>query len=520
MSGLASYLPSFEDWQDPKDFLDPVDLVEARVAAEQADSNVEAVVDIRASLEALCVSMEANLEADRWTPVFINHSLDAIGRRTGLKFPVASMEDATVSISMEGLGDALKKIWDAIVEAVKSAIKAVKDFFKRIYEFVTGKKSTIENNFAKAKKGEDSTPKTIAKENVASKAPEGLAEKVTELKDDKLSKARPDEIVIVTAPTATALERGFAAEHGERETFTQETVVYKGKHFTATLKKEVEKIKYVKLATAGNDFISHASQAGVKLKSVRDGSCEITMDDLTELVWETLFRGKVMRETGIEISGAVNTISQVAIEGLAVYFKKGGKGWAAWEKDGQHDLKNKLFLRMDAVFSQFKKMQSNNGMIPAGRQVARFGNGNSMDNIYGGRDFKPELADFTDQDVLLEIPTWSKVKKASDGVDSLLVLNLQKNIVDGISKGFDNSLAAWDAAVKWVNDQGWGDETTRIVNAYTALTKSILTYTQNYYNRFMRSQLAMEGTIVQWSGILSGTMARMADSKDAVADLT
>lgn len=122
--------------------------------------------------------------------------------------------------------------------------------------------------------------------------------------------------------------------------------------------------------------------------------------------------------------------------------------------------------------------------------------------------------------MLLEIPTWSNAKKAADGVDSLLVLNLQKNVVDGISKGFDKSLAAWDAAVKWVNDQGWGDETTRIVTTYTSLTKSILTYTQNYYNRFMRSQLAMEGTIVQWSGILSGTMARMADSKDAVADLT
>ncbi len=102
MGALASYFPAMEEVE--QDFLNAGLLVESRVASERADDDVSELGEIHAALEALAVSMEETLEADPWTPVFINHALDSFGRRTGLKLPVASLEDATVTISMESIG--------------------------------------------------------------------------------------------------------------------------------------------------------------------------------------------------------------------------------------------------------------------------------------------------------------------------------------------------------------------------------------------------------------------------------
>lgn len=520
MSALANYFPSFEEVQDPEDFLKPVDLVEARLAAEQADSNVEEAVDIQATLEALCASMEANLEADRWTPVFIGHSLDAIGRRTGLKFPKASLEDNQITISMEGLGDALKKIWEAIVNAVNAAIKAVGEFFKRVWAFVTGKKDKVESNIKKTKEGGDTTPAKLAAENTLDKIHDKeVVETITnKLEDPALAKARPADLVIVTNATATALDRAVKAEQGGDAELTKEEVSLKGKHFTITLKKEVQKATYVKLGMASNDFISHASLAGVTLLPIDDHKCEIKMKDLEELIWETLFRGRTIREVGQAISTHVVALSTEAIDSLNSFFKAGGKGLNAWEKGGRHDLNNRMFLKMESIFSEFKKLRNKDNFIPAGRQISMFGPGKDMTAPYGGRDTAPFLAKFTDREVLLQAPNWSTAKKASDGVTSMMVMNYNTSDIDKISRAFSTALALWDKAIKSLDENKLGDDYAQISSCYTNLTRSILTYTQNHFNRFLRSQLAMEGYAVQWSDMLFRTTASIVDSKDLVRE--
>lgn len=516
MGALASYFPSMEaELQDPEDFLGAGSLVEDRVASERADNDVQELTEIHASLEALSASMEADLKADPFTPVFINHALDAVGRRTGLRLPTASLEDATVS--MEGLGGAIKAIWDAIVKAVKAAVAAVANFFRRIFELVAGKKKRIEANFEKAKKAGDVTPSKLADTNNLGKLADADVQAIAKkLKKPELAKCRKDQLVALTAAAATVVDRANILDG--HDTIVKEEVVYKNESFTVVRREDVKRAKYVKLCQAGNDFISHASLAKVTLRKLQDNRCEINITDLTELVWETLYRGKMSREAGAEIAKLVVSVSQWAVEGLKPYFEDGGKRLEEWEGNAEHDFNNQLFLQMEAFHTQFRKFRSEDGRIPAGRRVRTFGPGKDISMVYAGRDDRPSLSEFTEHDVVMELPTFSSAKKASDGVTSLLVLNTQKNLLVDINDGFTQAIDIWDKALEWLSTQKLGDQYTFVSQYFTFYTNVIVTHTQNYFNAFMRSQLAMEGTVVGWGDMLSGAMARLADAKNLVEE--
>lgn len=517
MGALASYFPSMEEeLQDPEDFLGPGALVESRVASERADGDVQELTEIQASLEALAASMEADLQADPFTPVFINHALDSIGRRTGLRLPTASLEDATVS--MEGLGGAIKAVWDAIVKAVKAAIAAVANFFRRIYELVAGKKKRIEVNFEKAKKAGDVTPSKLADTNNLGKlADEEIQTIAKKLKAPSLVKCRKDQLVALTSAAATVIDRANILDG--HDTIVKEEITHKGENITLVRREDVKRAKYVKLCQAGNDFISHASLAKVSLKKLKDNRCEIGIADLTELVWETLFRGKMSREAGAAISQLVVETSKWAVEGLKPYFENGGKRLEEWEGNAEHDFNNQLFLKMEAFHNEFRKFRSEDGRIPAGRRVRTFGPGKDVSMVYVGRDERPSLSEFSEHDVVMDLPTFSSAKKASDGVTSLLVLNTQKNLLIDINNGFNQAIEIWDKALEWLSAQKLGDQQSFVAQYYTFYTNVIVTHTQNYFNAFMRSQLAMEGTVVGWGDMLSGAMARLADAKGLVEEI-
>ena len=518
MGALASYFPAMEEVE--QDFLNAGLLVESRVASERADDDVSELGEIHAALEALAVSMEETLEADPWTPVFINHALDSFGRRTGLKLPVASLEDATVTISMESIGGAIKAIWDAIVKAVKAALKAVADFFRRIYELVAGKRQKIEANFATAKKAGDATPAKLADTNHLGKVADAELKALTDkLKKPELVKCHKDQLVALTNAAAKIIDRANILEGND--TIVKEEITHNGENFTVVRREDVKRAKYVKICQAGNDFISHASAAGVGLVALKEHRCEISIADVTEVVWEGLFRGKEIRVAGAAISSSVLEISRFAIGLLKAYFVKGsGNNPGDWNFSNKSDqLNTQVFAKFEAVHNEFTKIHSQSGLIPAGRRMVTFGAGKNLYNLYSETGAMPSLAKFTDNEVLLKIPSWNDARKASDGVTSLMVLNTQKNIIDDINKDFDTALTEWNALVKWVGEQGHGDKTAVATRYISDYCKAILTDTQNHYNRFLRSQLALEGTMLQWADILSGTMSRLADSKALVEEI-
>jgi hypothetical protein len=518
MGALASYFPAMEEVE--QDFLNAGLLVESRVASERADDDVTELGEIHATLEALAVSMEATLEADPWTPVFINHALDSFGRRTGLKLPVASLEDATVTISMESIGGAIKAIWDAIVKAVKAALKAVADFFRRIYELVAGKRKKIEAGFAKAKKEGDSTPSKLADTNNLSKVADAEIEAFKKkLKTPELVKCRKDQLVALTPAAATVIDRANILDGNQ--TIPREEITHGGEVITLVRREDVKRAKYVKLCQAGNDFIAHASVAGISLAGLKEHRCEISIADVTEVVWECLYRGKEIREVGNNTSTAVQEISRLAIAKLKGYFAKDRKNNPGdFHFSSQSDAMNaEVLAKFEAIRNEFKRITGKDGWIPAGRRVVKFLEPKNVYHLFPESNAMPELAKFTENEVLLNIPTWSEAKKASDGVTSLLILNTQKDIITVINIGFDRALDEWNAAIKWVGEQGYGDKTPVVTKYFTDYCKLFFTDIQTQYNRFLRSQLAMEGTAIQWANVLSGTMARLADAKSLVEEI-
>lgn len=518
MSTLAQYLPQVVDESVPTEFFDVgiQGVVESRMDLDRAIDDVASVSDIQATLEALCVSIESIMDVNPYTPVFINHTLNAINRRTGLRVPVASMEDANLVISQEGLGDVIKRVWDALVTVVKTALAAVATFFRRVWEFITGKKSKVEANFKKAEAAGDATPAKLAAENTLDKIKDKkvIGKLQNKLDNKQLAKARPSELVLLTPNAAQVIDRAkvLGGESGHK--LVTEDISFRGKDYTVAMRQEVQKAQYLRIGQATNDLIAHASCAGITFKGYEGDKCIITIADLTELIWESLFRAKVTREVGNVLGDMVYQISANAILELKAYFQKGGRGLTEWY-DNSHLVNEKIFKDLEQLQPEFKKLRSQSGLIPFGRRVGVVGRGETLAKHIDVVTKAPELAGFTDRTILMEIPTWGDSKKASDGVTSMMVLNTQKNLIADINKKFDATLALWTAAVEWIGQQGHKDP-ENIINLYAGFTNIILTNTQNVYNSIVRSQMSIEANVVQWADQVSGTMARLSASKDLI----
>lgn len=130
---------------------------EAEGEFEEQGDNVEELGDISEGLEGILVSMESAMQDGGLNPqaaLFMQHAVQAHVGRLGLEasdvtpsmesFGGASGQAAATTISMEGIGETLKKIWLAIKNAVSKAIQAVKNFFSKIFGGVSKLKSRQE----------------------------------------------------------------------------------------------------------------------------------------------------------------------------------------------------------------------------------------------------------------------------------------------------------------------------------------------------------------------------------------
>src|SRR5690606_37895881 len=89
---------------------------------------LDMISEVRVTLEQAMVSVESAETLSKWDRIFLQHSVQAVTTKTGLEIPTASLEaeagEAT-QVSLEGLGGALKAVWDAIVKAVKAVWNAI-----------------------------------------------------------------------------------------------------------------------------------------------------------------------------------------------------------------------------------------------------------------------------------------------------------------------------------------------------------------------------------------------------------
>ena len=155
-TSLKSLFISMEDDElfDTELVVSPDDTVEQEIAetaeayaeSEQGSDDVTELGDISEGLESIVASMEAAMEDGGLSPqaaLFMQHAVNGYTRRLGLdaasitpsmeSFGGASGQAAATTISMEGVGETLKKIWVAIKNAVSKAIQAVRNFFAKIF---------------------------------------------------------------------------------------------------------------------------------------------------------------------------------------------------------------------------------------------------------------------------------------------------------------------------------------------------------------------------------------------------
>lgn len=122
------------------------DAAEAEGEVEEQGDNVEELGEISEGLESILISMESAMQDGGLNPqaaLFMQHAVQAHVGRLGLEasdvtpsmesFGGASGQAAATTISMEGIGETLKKIWLAIKNAVAKAIQAIKNFFAKIF---------------------------------------------------------------------------------------------------------------------------------------------------------------------------------------------------------------------------------------------------------------------------------------------------------------------------------------------------------------------------------------------------
>lgn len=123
-----------------------LDVEEAYQEVATVEQDLSDLEDIEAGLESVVESLEAALEQgglDATAAQFAHHAVGAYTERLGLEatdllpglesFGGDSGRQSATTVSLESVGETLKKIWNAIKAAVEKAIKAVTDFFAKIF---------------------------------------------------------------------------------------------------------------------------------------------------------------------------------------------------------------------------------------------------------------------------------------------------------------------------------------------------------------------------------------------------
>lgn len=140
------------------------------VGLEQDTQDLE---EIQAGLESVAESLEAALEQgglDATAAQFAHHAVGAYTERLGIEsadvlpglesFGGDSGRQSATTVSLESVGETLKKIYNAIKAAVEKAIKAVTDFFAKIF----GGVGKIETRITALKKEVDDLSSKTAKD--------------------------------------------------------------------------------------------------------------------------------------------------------------------------------------------------------------------------------------------------------------------------------------------------------------------------------------------------------------------
>lgn len=136
------------------------DLTPAFESVELHEYDVASVESIYISLGRIADSIQTSMESDTLTDATLDMAKIAVESNAaqlgvGLENVATFAGTDSASVTVESLGDTLKKIWDTIKTAIQRAIKAVKDFFSKLLGGVGKLTKKFEELLTAAKKADD-----------------------------------------------------------------------------------------------------------------------------------------------------------------------------------------------------------------------------------------------------------------------------------------------------------------------------------------------------------------------------
>lgn len=163
---------------------------------DRIGDDIEVAVDDMESLSNLKTALESFATVPEDAAYFARMAVRRVERRYGLRAgAIASMESFDkdgFAISMEGLGETLKKFWEMIKEKLAKMMEATKKFFENFFNYFRRKKAKLEETEEKIKgekQSENASQSHGAKIKVPGKA---VFKRSHQLSDMGISKAVGD----------------------------------------------------------------------------------------------------------------------------------------------------------------------------------------------------------------------------------------------------------------------------------------------------------------------------------------
>lgn len=138
---------------------------QAAAEVEQTNEVVEELEEAKEGLEAIALSLESiskNGGLDQNSAMFARHAIAGYTARFGIQtsdvmpsmesFGGASARASATTVTMEGIGEAIKSFWDAIVAQLKKVWAAVKNWWLKTLDAAPRLKAAAEKLKAKADK--------------------------------------------------------------------------------------------------------------------------------------------------------------------------------------------------------------------------------------------------------------------------------------------------------------------------------------------------------------------------------
>lgn len=386
---MEDYFKSIEK-PGPQAVLHSSEVVEA-AAVREAQIEAEYNVDVLATVSTVYVALEAfhdDLQATTaamFTPqvrVWVNHRLAALQDYTHLNCPRVSLEssnDDFRTVSLEGVGDALKAVWKAITDAVAAVWKAVVDFIKRLFGFKKNSIAKVKDINARLKEAKVDdpvkaiqAPRNTQMEAAVKKYVAGLVDMDAIKKMTAESKNLGDlsaamDQVFMTPQAAAVVRKANLPE----TVHTTPPIHLEGATVVGVPAAAVKKLSLIRMGPYKANIAAWFELCGIKPKAVKAGG-ETHYIIKFEDYWEFLFE---VNNSGRDYSAMSKVIGKMQDAA-----KEYEKALTSIEHDDKHPVSYyeqgvaiRLMRYPEYLYAAFKEASNKRGSFVSGGSVTTLG---------------------------------------------------------------------------------------------------------------------------------------------------